>query len=237
MRKIFTEKQISMSAFLGGPIPAGFMIFKNCLRLHKEREAYISLAITLIFTIVLIFVSFNLPDDFSSNSATRLLPSLVGLVMWGIYSIALSKEIKTIVDINKESNWKVAGITILGIVVYLMVVIVLAFTQPPFQGEKIAYGENEIYYERTSKDEIAILSRQLFEIGYFSEEYPNSVKFEKKLGTYKIIIPLVRDLWDDQQLISQLTSMKWLLEVEYGKEVFIVLEEYDLSGKRHIKMF
>ena len=37
-KKLFTEKQIYVSAALGGPIPPGFLIYKNYIAFGRSEE-------------------------------------------------------------------------------------------------------------------------------------------------------------------------------------------------------
>ena len=42
MKKYFTERQIYASAFLGGPIPPGILIYKNFKKIGDDRKATIA---------------------------------------------------------------------------------------------------------------------------------------------------------------------------------------------------
>ncbi len=65
--KFYTEKQVGLAAFLGGPIPPGILIYKNLKRLGKDKESLITLAGTLLFTVFLIYVLIKIPADNSGN--------------------------------------------------------------------------------------------------------------------------------------------------------------------------
>ncbi|MGE0588291.1 MAG: hypothetical protein AB7O48_06925 [Cyclobacteriaceae bacterium] len=234
MKKLFTEKQISVSAVLGGPLPPGILIYQNLRRLNKEKEAYITIAATLVFTIGLIYVLSIIPESADDRVPLQIGPSLIGLAFWGVYHLLLSEPIKKEFEAgaSSESNWKVAGTTALGIVLYLGIALGIGFSQPPFPGEKMSFQNNEIYYdENTNTEDVKKLADQLFLIGYFSEEYANTARLETWETRYVVTLPISKDFWTDPAVISDLTSLKSLLEVELGKAVTLTLEDYQLDGK------
>lgn len=237
-KKLFTEKQISISAFLGGPIPPGILIYKNLIRLNKEKEAYVTLTATLLFTIGLIYTLILIPEDLSEKIPSQLSSTAIGLIFWGLYHFLLANFVNNEIENGtpKESNWKVAGTTLIGIVVYFGIAIFIGFTQPAFPGEKMTFNGNEIYYnESTSKEDIEKLAEQLFTYQYFSNEYQNAAHLETQFTRYVITLPISKDFWNDKDVISELNSLKLILKEEFGKEVTITLEDYELSGKRITK--
>lgn len=160
-KKLFTEKQISISAFLGGPIPPGILIYKNLVRLNKEKEAYITLAATLIFTTGLVYTLIAIPNSIFEKIPSQLSPTVIGLIFWVLYHFLLAHQIKAELESGsiKESNWRVAGATVIGIVLYLGIAVGIGFSQPPFPGDKISFNENEIYFDQnTSKEDVKKLA-------------------------------------------------------------------------------
>ena len=75
-KRFFNEQQSSLAAVLAGPIPAGILIYLNYKTFQKDREAYITLGITLIMTFLLFAALFQLPEEIID----RIPKSLEGLI-------------------------------------------------------------------------------------------------------------------------------------------------------------
>ena len=127
-KKYFTEKQIGVSALFGGPVPAGILIYLNLRRLGKERDASIVMAGTLVFTVGLVFGLNNIPDDVFNKIPNQLFPSLIGLLIFGMYHWLFSNTVKIVIKEggDKESNWRVAVLTVIGMVLYAGIAIGLS---------------------------------------------------------------------------------------------------------------
>lgn len=238
--KLFTEKQVSVSAFFGGPIPPGLLIYKNLIRLGKVKEAYITLAATLIFSLALIFGSISLSDEVFNQIPAQVFPTIIALIVWGLYHFLLADLVREhlLEQENKESNWVVAGWTFGGMVLFLALLIGVAYTEPAFPGEKITIDNNEIYFDSAviSETEARKLGTQLYAIQYFSTETVNSTSLNKSENGYTVQLPVDREVWEDSEIIAIIYSLKWLLEADLGQEVSIILEHYDLEGNTFTKI-
>ncbi|WP_421872564.1 hypothetical protein [Marinoscillum sp.] len=237
-KRLYTEKQISISAVIAGPIAPGILIYKNLHRLNKEKQAYISIAATLIFTVLLVYGLLAIPDEVFDKVPSQLAPSLIGIIFWVLYHYVLADSVKKEFDLGcqKESNWRVAGVTLIGMIIYLAIALGVGFTLPPFPGEKITFKGNDVYFdEHTSEADVEKLANLLFDMEYFSEDYPNVVRLETKASEYVVILPIGKDFWTNEEITSELTSLKWFLELEFAKKVTLTLEDYQLNGKRITK--
>ena len=106
----------------------GFFFYLNYKRIDKEREAYISIAATLIFTIGLFYTILKLPDDIIDKIPNAVFTSFYGILVYVAYKKFLSNEIDSrLKDGNlKASNWAVTAITILGLAINLIIILGLA---------------------------------------------------------------------------------------------------------------
>lgn len=236
MNKYYSEKQIYMSALFGGPIPPGILIFKNFKRIGDDKRASFSLAATFVFTILLFLGLMQLPDvivDKIPNIAfTALYTGIVYLIYHKFFADTINDKI---IDAeNKVSNWNVAGITIFGLIINLIIIFSMAFVQPAFPGEKLTYGEfnHEVFYdsEDFTKDEINKIGNLLYEFGYFQTDYTQSVRLEKHGDFYKLLLPVHRGSTNDPEIMSSLRSFKIDLAKTMGKDVIIVLISYEING-------
>ncbi|QSE99049.1 hypothetical protein [Fulvivirga lutea] len=239
-KSLFTEKQVSVAAFLGGPIPPSILIYKNLVRLDKIKEAYIVLAATLIFTLGLLYTLIAIPDDVYNNIPSQLIPTIVGLIVWVLYHFLLSHYVKDSLEAGSatESNWKVAGFTVLGIVIYLFMAFIVGISQPPFPGEKMVFNRNEIYYnDRTSKEDVQKVADVLYEFEYFSDGYQSIAKLETWPYGYELTLPIIQDYWNDPAVVNDIQILKELLKERLQKDVTIILEDYKLNGDTIVKRF
>lgn len=232
--KFYSEKQVGVAAFLGGPIPPGILIFKNLKRLGKEKESLIVLAGTFLFTVFLIYLLIKLPDEVANNRALgQLIPSIIGLAVYGIYRFSLSKDFReTLADkSNLASNWSVAGVTVIGIIIYLAAAVGIGLMEPPFPGDKYEFQGNAIYAEGEIEDgDIQKVADQLYAAGWFETDLGNYVYLYNSAQASELILPISQDFWNDEEVLNGLTSLKWLLEAELGKPISVTMEDYDLSG-------
>lgn len=233
-KKLFSEKQVDISALLAGPIPPGILIFKNYLRLGKEKAAYFSLATTLVFTVIFFYMLLQIPDAILDKIPNFVFTAFYGLLVFLFFRKFMVDDVQKAFDcgFEKASNWSVTGLTIIGFVLNLAIIFGLSLNQPFYEGEKLLYNGNEIYYDsdRTSKNEVDKLVGKLIDVDFFGPDYGNIARLESSQEKYTITLVVDEQFWTDHQLMSTLTSMKWMLEVELGKPADLKLEHVSLSG-------
>lgn len=240
-KKLFTEKQIGVSALIGGPIPPGILIYINLRRLDKEKAAYITLAGTFIFTMGLVYGLINIPEHIIDKIPSNLFPTIIGVIVWALYRILIARVAREELDAGspRESNWKVARLTLVGIILHAGVLLSVASVTPYFPGDKLTFDGNEVYYDQsqTSDKDVQVLASQLFNIGYFEEGQNYIAGLETMGDTYIVTLPLRKQAWEDTGIVGSIKNLKDLLQIDYGAKVTIVVEDYDLAGNRLTKIF
>lgn len=237
MVKYFTEKQIYAATFFGGPIPPGILIYKNFKSIGDDRKAALTLILTFLFTTLLFYGVMQLPEEISDKLPNILFTTLYTGIVYLIYHSYLADKIndKIVEAENKMSNWKVAGFTIMGLIINLIIIFAFAFSEPAFPGEKIEYGElkHEIYFDQgdLSEIDINIIGQVLTDFEYFNNEFTQAVRVEFLENKYILNLPLQNDYWNDPGLLFELNSLKSTLSAKTGKEFKLLLIHYDLSGK------
>lgn len=241
MKKLFTEKQVGISAIIGGPIPPGILFYLNYKRINKQKEAYISLAVTLIFTIGLFYTLIKLPDEVIDKLPNAVVTGFYGILVYVLYNRLLAKEINQLLTEGniKASNWTVAGMTLLGLGLNLLIILGIAINEPAFKGDKVNYGAigHEIYYDKskTSIEDANKLGLVLTNVGYFTDEYQAAVHLDTWKTRYIVTLQIDNAHWDNPELTEDLDDLKSELEIVFGKDITIVLEHYNLSGKKFEK--
>jgi hypothetical protein len=241
MNKYFTEKQIYTSTLLGGPIPPGILIYKNLKNIGEDKKAMYALLFTIAFTVLLFYGLFQLPEQIIDKLPSVLFPALYTGIVYLIYHKYFAEKVNSEIvdDENRKSNWHVAGLTVIGLILNIAIIFVFAFSEPAFLGEKIEYGElkHEIFFNKGEIDnkELKDVGYLLTEFGYFNNDVRQAVKVEKEGDFYTLSIPIQKEFWSNQQLIAELDDLKYMLSINTEKEFKLILIHYDLSGNTERK--
>ncbi|MCT4639405.1 MAG: hypothetical protein N4A72_17000 [Bacteroidales bacterium] len=235
MKKFFSEKQIYVATFFGGPIPSGILLYKNFKQLGDDKKAIWSLILTFIFTIALIYGIVKIPEEILDRIPNIAFTVLYTGVVYLIYNKYFARNINTqITDSNnKVSNWSVFGITVIGLIINVAILFTIAFSEPVFPGEKFEYGavKHEIFYDEgeISNNNLNIIGNVLTEYEYFTDDIVTSVRVNKESDIYSLTINVQKEFWSDNEVIEWLLSLKSTLISETGKKFKLVLISYDLS--------
>ena len=233
MKKLFTEKQVSVSAILGGPIPPGILIYRNYKNFDKEKEAYITLAATLIFTIAFFYTLLQLPEAILDKVPDAVFTAFYGVMVFVFFRKFLAANVNDALEqgAEKGSNWSVAGWTFVGLVLNLIIIFGLAYNQPFYDGEMTNVRGNELYYDQAvAMDDIDQLIVQFEAIDFFGTDYGNIARLQLDNNGYVITMVVDEQFWNDSQILDSLEDMRGLLEVEFNRPTSLVLESISLSG-------
>jgi hypothetical protein len=141
--KIFTKKSILFATFLGGPLVAGFLIYKNYKVFGKYETAQKSLIIGIVCTIALLSVIFLIPG----NTLDKLPNHLIPFVYTGILALIINKYQDKLINEYlerggpKASGWVAAGYGFVSLIILLLFMIPIAISLPQSGYEK----ESKIY--------------------------------------------------------------------------------------------
>jgi len=237
-RKLFTEKQINVSAFLGGPVPAGFLIYKNYVILGKEKEAYISLATTLLFTVVFFYIIIQLPQEIIDKIPNFVFTAFYGFLVALFFHKFMKSEVNSALEtgVKKASNWSVAGLTLFGLVINLAIIFGFAVNQPFYDGEVIEANGNQLYYDQTIPiSDVNKLVSQFKDNDFFGTDYGNIARLQMIDNEYVVTMVIDETLWTDSEIINTLTSIKWLMETNLQRKISLKLESVSLAGESKFK--
>ena len=181
MQKYYTENQIYVATFLGGPVPAGILIYRNLKKLGETRQATTALLIAGVFTFLLFFGIMQIPDPVMERIPSLAFTTLYTVVVFFTYRRFLADRINSEImePENRSSNWSVAGYTFLGLIINLVIIFIIRSAQPAYQGEKISFGSmnHELYYDKDLIDRATVedVARVLTQTQFFDEEYQKAV--------------------------------------------------------------
>ncbi len=238
-RKLFTEKHMYISAFLAGPIPPGFLMYKNYRRLGKRRQAYITLITTLIFTVAFLYGIFQVPEDIIDKVPSFVFTALYGMIVYVFFRNFMAKDVNEAFEAGaeKESGWTVVGIAVLGLVLTLGTVLGFAIQQPFYKGEVVNIDGNELYYNSNliPIEDANKVVKQFKMNDFFGADYGNIARIQLIKEGYIITMVVDEQLWGDSEIVSTINSIKLVLKIELEKPIRLRLESVSLSGKSKYK--
>ncbi|PLX01633.1 MAG: hypothetical protein C0595_13910 [Marinilabiliales bacterium] len=243
MKKYFTEKQINLSTFIGGPLAGGLMLYRSFRKLKKKEEARIVISTMVLLTTIFWVLMFNVENE--------IIGKLSGIIVTGIFvglsSFTYRKFLKNRINeefeegAKKASSWFILPYSLGGILISIAILFLIGMNQAPFKGDVTTYGvtNNEIYYDKgniglESLNKIAGVLRRY---GYFGDDQQNSVRAEKVDNLMKVTVLINESFVDKPEIIEALKEMKSSMQVTLSMPSQIIVEYYDLGGNVHHKVY
>ncbi len=238
-KALFTEKQTNLATVLAGQIPSGIMFYKNYLSLGQSGKAHITLAITFVVTTLYFYFIFILPPTVSDKIPNFIFTAFYAVPMAICFRLLMHKAVVSALETGqkKASNWSVAGVTILGILINLCIVFLFTVNQPFYEGETIQFGGNTFYYNaKEIPAEVAEKATNcLVESDFFGEDYENIAKIGLANNQFLITLVVDAEFWDDPDAMAYFSELKKLFTHEFQQPVLLQLESVSLAGNNRIK--
>ncbi len=243
MKKYFTEKQINISTFLGGPLAGGLMLYRSFRKLEKKEEARIVISTMVLLATIFWVLMFNVENELIGNLSGIIVTGIfVGLSSF-TYKKFLKKRIESEIEggAQKASSWFILPYSLGGLIISVAILLLIGMNQAPFKGDVTSYGvtKNEIYYDKgniglESLNKIAgVLKRH----GYFGDDQQNAVRAEKIDNLMKVTILINESFVDKPEIIEALKGMKSSMQATLAMPSQIIVEYYDLGGNVHHKVY
>ncbi len=237
--KLYNETQLIVGTVLGGPLVAGFITYVNFRRLGETKKGEIAVLLAMVFIIALLWIMFFLPDYIAESFLGKILSYVNAGIAAVVFKFYMGERLKKFFkeeNGRRESNWKVAGLVLLAVVITLLVAFQISAQQPLYPGDKMVIDGNEIYHdEDTSEEDMVIINDKMIAAGYFDPDGQSAIYVDTWLRRYEITMAIDKSFWQDELLIEELQVLKTNLEFDLGKEVILILEHYELSGDRKTK--
>ncbi len=233
--KLYTERQMQVAAFLGGPISVGILFYHNFKRLDQQKKALIATLVSIILIILICFSYFTNPEGLIANMPRYGLPVLYAICTYFAYRVYLHKVVQQVtkeVTIVPASNWHVAGFTMLGFIPTAALVFVAVWFAPEFSGSFKAYNNDRIYYARSgiTESDLDKLAGHMTNFGYFGQDLDYEIKLEN-MGTHlEVSLPYLSAYWWDPQEMTIIVNEAKIIEADFGVPVVIVLRDYNGRG-------
>lgn len=121
MTKLYSQRAISIAAFFGGPMAAGFLVRQNFINIGKDDYGKYSWIIGIVSTILIYLGIFSLPENIIDKIPNVLIPAVYTGIIYLIIEKLQGRELADHKNNNGEfySAWKAAGIGAICMVILL----------------------------------------------------------------------------------------------------------------------
>jgi hypothetical protein len=125
---LYSPGQMAWATFLGAPVAGCVLLALNCKRLGHSAAAGIALVGGFTVTVLLLVVSFFLPDNFPNLA----LPAAYTFGMYQCVKLLQGKEYEHHLAIGgtRGSGWVATGVGILCLILILVAMFAVLFAMP-----------------------------------------------------------------------------------------------------------
>jgi len=251
--KIYNEKSISLGAFFGGPIAAGYLLIENYKSLGKDGVINKAWIITIISSIAFLGLAMIVPDIKGINAIFAIVCVTATRPIFKQYQ---EPDVNQYIEEGGElhSNWRVFGISTLILVVFgsIMFAAYMMFADsaptsiatsnsmtesietpssptPDFETKSYGDAAHVIVYNQAafSENEIDAIAQRLTSLAFFNADNQKYVYLEKKMRNYEFSITDASADINDSKTKAQYTQLRTDMEdfLKDGKVSIILLDE------------
>ena len=218
-RKIYTEKNMFLVAFLGGPLSAGYIIAENFKTFNETRKAQITWGISIVVTILIFGSLLALPETIVENIPKQIIPLIYTAIASAIiYHYQKTKIEDHLAEGGKKYGWgRAICVGVIGLIITLLFIAITAFLagdlshkNPDLTSKTYGKIRHEIYYNKDniSENEIDQIAYGLTETTFFDNVFQKSVYVEKVNSDYEITISVVKSAINNNEALSHFIQLK-----------------------------
>ncbi|MCW3789012.1 hypothetical protein [Plebeiibacterium sediminum] len=176
--KLYSQRAIGIATYIGGPIAAGWLIRENFRNLGNDDYGKHALAISILATFFIFAGIFSIPE-----SVMDKIPNfIITLVYTGIIYLTVEKlQGKDIAAHQKSegaffSGWKAAGVGLINMVIYMVVILGYTFATPEASFDLEKYNDGIVQFQNNEKEAMELFN--LLE----AEKKEEAITFIKEKG-------------------------------------------------------
>ncbi|HET7180563.1 MAG TPA: hypothetical protein VFI14_12600 [Chryseosolibacter sp.] len=211
-RRIYSINAIWVATFLGGPLSAGYFIAENFKTLGERNKVGRTWIAAIASTIIVFGGIFLVPD--AEKIPRQLIPLVYSLIAYAAVKQLQGDKISRFIAQSGRvfSTWRTIGLSLLWCIATIApIFLYLLVIEPTLATTSKSYGtlNHEIYFQEGNilETEVDHVAQALTEAGFFDEEQKKSVMVAKRTQTYVISVPLVRDAWNDPEVVRYFESL------------------------------
>lgn len=240
--KVYSEKAISVGTFLGGPLVAGYLISENFRTFDDFKSIKKTWIITALSSIAIFSSIFLIPENLN-------IPNIIFPFVYMGIAAYLAKRFQE-EKINEHLNtggeeynwWRTIGISLIGCVVTLGLLIGLSFLNEAAQGtlsestKKYGTMNHEIVYQSNiNENEADKIAESLTKGTFFDDALTKYIYIKKINNTYEVSISCNESVRTDPASYQPFIDLRNTVQKDFprNKIVFnLVVENLDNVAKR-----
>lgn len=217
--KIYSNREITIATFFGGPLAAGYLVKKNYQVMRDTDKANKSFWIGIITTIVLFIVIFSLPESVLDKTPQQLIP----IIYTSIISLIVNNLQGQFIKAHKEnggqyhSGWKVAKVGVVSMLILLATIAIVAFFAGDFSAnanfDSTGYNKEVAKFTENESKSIEVFKvLSTADTSYLKGEFTKSLELWKgnkeiinKLNYYK---NLPKELHSQNQILLEYCDLR-----------------------------
>ncbi|HEX8041611.1 MAG TPA: hypothetical protein VF490_20830 [Chryseosolibacter sp.] len=240
-RKIYPMKAIWVGTFLGGPLSAGYLIAENFKTLGHRNKVGPTWILAIAATISVFGGVFLIPD--AEKLPRQIVPLIYTAIVYAIVQQVQGQEIKAFMSGTGKafSIWRALGLSLIWCVITLVPVFLsVLLTDPVITAQSKSYGElkHEIYFHENNvaENEADEIAEALRKASFFDDVQRKSVVLDKSDDAYVISIPLIKDAWNDSEVVSYFEDLRTKVQTFFpAKKIIINLSsEEDVTDVKKV---
>jgi hypothetical protein len=251
---MYTERAISGSTFLGGPLAGMYLIAHNFKTMGKDTEAKYTWIIGLIVTLIGVPLIISITDRIIPESLSRMFHFLWLIPVYGVVKHYQEDAIGDHLfrGGKKGSAWKAAGIGLVAMIVLLLYIVVISIATtksisdiPQFEHSiiQMEFSGCKVYYDSTaiSQSDARVAGAILEKVGYFNPTNPDlDALFYKQDGKHIIAFGVGEKAFSNEQIEGTLKEALKDLQKAYGNRKYqfrlLAMDSIGIQDEKFIQL-
>jgi len=211
--KLYSNREITIATFFGGPLAAGYLMKKNFQVMGDFERAKLALLIGIISTIIIFAVFLTLPESIQDVIPQPLIPVIYTAIISLIVNKLQGPFLKEYKDKGGiyHSGWRAAGVGALAMLIILASIAIIAFFVGDFVGKPVfdivEYNKEAAKFNTNESKSLAVFK-------VLATADSSTVKNEFKKGL---------ELWkNNKEIVKSLDSYKRLPKVLHTKNQLLL---------------
>ena len=240
--KIYSEKAIRVGTFLGGPLVAGYFMAENFKVFGDFKNAKNTWIVAILSTIVVFSLIFLIPENIN-------IPNIIfPLIYMGVAGYLAKKYQEKKINEHTQNGgeefnwWRTIGISVLGCIVTLVVILGISFINEAVNGRLTestkTYGvmNHEIAYQSNiNENEVDKIAKSFEKETFFDDSYTKYIYLEKIDNNYEISISCNESIKTDLTSYQAFIALRNNMQKDFpdNKLIFkLVVDDLDNVVKR-----
>jgi hypothetical protein len=242
-RLIYSNREIYVGTFLGGPLVAGYLISENFKSFDETGNAKKALIYAIVATIAILGTVILVPEK--SRFFDQIIPITYTIITYYLVKHFQGQKITAHINAGGQiySWWRTIGASIIGLLISLILILGIYYfldrTSDLTTTTTKIYGvmKNEIDYNKDniSEKEVDNLAEGLTKTTFFDEEATKYIFVKKAASSYEIYISCNKSVTNTTEALSPFIQLRSDMQSLFPKNKIVfnlVVDNLDNVVKR-----